>query len=423
MNNQTTEIKLPPLHQSQYEIASSSARFKVVAAGRRFGKSQLGSATCVRVAASGGQAWWVAPNYLTGEAGWDVIRDLCYQLKKAIPEIRIYDSQPYTVRFPSGGMVQIRSAEDPQKLRGKGLNYVVLDECAFMQEAVWEDAIRPALMDKQGAALFISTPFGKNWFYNLYQLALKQQREVGEGKLTKAAWQPFHYTTYDNPFVPNDEIDGLRETMSKLRFDREILAEFVDGEGEVFRGIDTASVAPMGAVFRPDHSYVLGVDLGRTHDYTVISVIDATTKQEVDMDRFNNLSWEFQRGRIRMMSDRWHASVVWVERNSFGDPNIEALQQEGLPVMPFYTTWQSKEPLILGLALGIERGDLEILPNTHPHAAQANRELGDYTVNSLPRGGYKYGAPEGGYDDCVIARALAWHGVSRTGVFRLVVLE
>jgi len=103
--------------------------------------------------------------------------------------------------------------------------------------------------------------------------------------------------------------------------------------------------------------------------------------------------------------------VVWAEENSIGAVNIEALQTEGLPMRPFQTTARSKTPLIEGLALALERGEIALLPD--PVLLQ---ELAAYSIERLPGGGYRYGAPPGLHDDTVIATALAWHGVRYGGV-------
>ena len=158
------KLTLPGLHAAQEEIRDDNTRFRVVAAGRRFGKTLLGSALCIAIAARGGRAWWVAPSYKMARPGWRGIVRLTRQIPLA--EVRRGDMM---VALPSGGTVQVRSADDPQSLRGEGLDFCVLDECAFMREEAWSEALRPALSDRQGRAMFISTPKGRNWFWRLWQ--------------------------------------------------------------------------------------------------------------------------------------------------------------------------------------------------------------------------------------------------------------
>ena len=153
-------VQLPPLHTGQQEIVQSDARFRVLACGRRWGKTRLGALLCLRTGLSRGRAWWVAPSYKMAHVGWRLVTQLAAQIPGA--EIRRADQ---LVALPGGGTVQVRSADNPQALRGEGLDFLVMDECAFIQEAAWTEALRPALSDRLGHALFISTPKGRNWFW------------------------------------------------------------------------------------------------------------------------------------------------------------------------------------------------------------------------------------------------------------------
>src|SRR5690606_12442495 len=130
------------------------------------------------------------------------------------------------------------------------------------------------------------------------------------------------------------------------------------------------------------------------------------TRQVVAMDRFNQIGWELQRGRLRALCERWQPHVIFAEENSIGSVNIEALQAEGLPVRPFKMTVTSKKPLIEGLALAIERGEIGLLPDETLLA-----ELTAYEMVRLAGGGFRFGSPSGLHDDCVISLALAWHGL------------
>ena len=145
-----TTLTLPRLHPGQKTVWDEHARFKVLASGRRWGKTLLGSLACVVDGASGGRAWWVAPSYKMAMVGWRAV----YRLGRQIPGANIRRGD-LLVEMPGGGSVQVRSADDPQSLRGEGLTLAVLDECAFMSEEAWTEALRPALSDRRGGALFI----------------------------------------------------------------------------------------------------------------------------------------------------------------------------------------------------------------------------------------------------------------------------
>jgi len=177
---------------------------------------------CVEAALRGGRAWWVAPSYKMAAVGWRGLRMLAQQ----IPGTDTSHSERL-ITFFSGGTAQVRSADDPNSLRGDGLNLAVLDECAYMKEAAWSEALRPALSDRKGGALFISTPHGLNWFRDLWRLG--ENDEYPD-------WQSWTFKTSDNPFIDPDEIEAARRTLLGRIFRQEYEADFLeDNPGALWR--------------------------------------------------------------------------------------------------------------------------------------------------------------------------------------------
>ena len=219
----------------------------------------------------------------------------------------------------------------------------------------------------------------------------------------------FQFSTGSNPLLAAEEVESVRRRTPEIVWQREYLAQFSDESGAVFRGIRQAVSAGQHSP-RAGRVYVAGVDWGRSHDYTAIAIVDVQARQLVALDRFNQIGWRLQRGRLRALAERWGVQVIWAESNSIGAPNIEALQDDGLPVRAFATTAKSKAPLIESLALAIERGQLRLLDD-----AALLGELASYQIETLPGGGYRYSAPPGMHDDTVIALALAWRGVEHSG--------
>ncbi len=310
-----------------------------------------------------------------------------------------------TIFMPGGGLLRVRSGLDPDSLRGSGLDLVVLDEAAFLRESVWTSAIRPALADRRGKALFLSTPKGiGNWFWKVY----------GYGRdPSRPEWQSWTFPTASNPHIPPDEIEAARAELPERVFQQEFLAEFTADFGTVFRNVtERAMVAPQTEPL-PDQKIIFGVDWARLDDFTCIAILDATTRQLVALDRFNGIGWALQRGRIVSLAQRWKPAAIWAEANSIGGPNIEALQAEGLPIYPFTMTAAAKDDLINSLALALERDHdpLAIIPDP-----VLIHELQSYSLERLPSGRFRYSAPPGGHDDTVIASALAWHGAQYGGV-------
>ena len=378
-------------------MLDSPTRFKVVACGRRWGKTELGKTAIVQAALQRRQqTWWLAPTYLMASQVWRDVKTSLRQLRG----LEISESER-RLDLPDGGMIAVRSAHNPDSLRGAGLDLAVLDEAAYIDRRVWAEIVRPMLATSRGGALFLSTPFGRNWFWELFRIGMLDDEDE---------WQSFHFATASNPLIQREELASIKRRTSEHIWRSEYLAEFSDGGGQVFRRLREAVHPRRISAPQAGHDYVFGVDWGRSQDYTAIAVIDAGERRLVALDRFNQIGWHLQRGRLLALAARWRPRVIWAEANSIGEPNIEALQREGLPLRPFLTTFKSKGPLIEALALAIERGQLGLLDDP-----ALLGELASYTMTPLAGGGYRYSAPPGMHDDTVIATALAWHALQYGG--------
>ncbi len=388
-------VSLCQPHPGQIAILRHPARFKVVACGRRFGKTETGRILMVERALAGRVCWWIAPTYRMADDVWR-------SFKATLAGVwRAKDEAMRRIDLPGGGVIAVRSGHNPDALRGAGLDLAVLDEAAYLAPAVWTAAIRPALADRRGEALFLSTPRGRNWFWGLWMAG--QQADHPH-------WQSWRFPTAANPLIAPAEIEDARALLPERVFREEYLAEFLEDGGRVFRRVEEAATVEPGGSPQPDERYIFGVDWGRDADFTCIAVLAAESRRLVALERFNAVGWAVQRGRLVALADLWRPAAVWAEANSMGGPNIEALQAEGLPVQPFVTTAVSKGPLIDALALALERGELSLLRDPTLLA-----ELSAFSLERLPGGRYRYSAPPGLHDDTVIALALAWHGVLYSG--------
>lgn len=386
----TIKINVNP-HIGQKEVHNSPARFRVLAAGRRWGKTRLGVNECLDVASKGGRAWWVAPSYKMSEVGWRPLRRMGSQLGA---EIRRADRQ---IVMPNGGEISVRSADNPDSLRGEGLDFIVVDECAFIKEDAWNEALRPALADRQGGALLCSTPKGRNLFWRLFQLANSQE-----------GWQSWSFPTSANPYIEESEIEAAKDLLPERIFLQEFMAEFLEDSGTVFRNVMPCAIATED---EPNEAgqYVMGVDWGKHNDFTVITVLDTTpdVPRMVYTDRFNQIDYQLQLGRLLQLVDKYNPYSVIAEKNSIGEPLVEQLQRANVPVEAFNTTNQSKTVAIEALSLAFERNDIEILNDP-----VLVGELQAYELSRLPSGAFRYNAPEGLHDDMVMSLALAYSGVS-----------
>ena len=173
----------------------------------------------------------------------------------------------------------------------------------------------------------------------------------------------------------------------------------------IFRRVSRGGQRHRAAARRAGHRYVFGVDWGRHNDFTVIVVIDETDGAMVAMDRFSQIDYALQVGRLTVLYKKFEPHTIIAEANAMGEPLIEALQRDGLPVTAFRTTNASKAEAIEALALAFEKGELRILPDM-----VLVGELQAYEAERLPSGLLRYSAPHGLHDDCVMALAIAWSG-------------
>jgi phage FluMu gp28-like protein len=326
--------------------------------------------------------------------GWRQLKGIANQIHGAI----VRESER-KAELPGGGWFQVRSADQPDSLRGEGLNRVVMDECAFIAEAAWSEAIRPALSDRKGDALFISTPKGHNWFW----------RHWTKGEAGEPGWQSWRFPSLSNPFLDPAEIESARSDLPERVFDQEYLAEFLDDAGGVFRGVRGAIDAgrrgpePRGG----ERAYVAGVDLAKYEDFTVVSVLEVNgsvrdgSARQVYVDRFNRMDWPLVVGRVKAACDRYDAAAL-VDSTGVGDPIFEQLRKAGVRARPYLFTNASKEDLINNLSLMFERGRIRLLDDPTQTA-----ELTAFQYELTPSRNVRMGAPQGMHDDTVIALALA----------------
>ena len=229
----------------QKKVFSDSTRFKIVAAGRRCGKSRLSAITLLIEGLNcpdGAAVMYIAPTL--GQAR-SIIWDLLHDLGRGV--IKSSHVNNLEITLINGKKIFVRGADNPDSLRGMSLTYVVLDEVAFVKQEIWEKVIRASLSDRKGRALFISTPSGRNWFYDIYKLGL-------EG--TDEEWKSWHFTTKDNETIDPKEIDAAQRTLSSFAFKQEYLSSFDNAGSDVFKE-EWFKTAP-----EPKHgSYVIAIDL------------------------------------------------------------------------------------------------------------------------------------------------------------------
>lgn len=401
-----TKIHLPKYHAKQIDFIGSKAKRKVIVAGRRSGKTMGVSGDASTDFLRGRRVLYAAPTSDQTSTFWMRCKRF---LREPIEAGLIYKNETDRVlEIKGGGRIRAKTAWDADSLRGDYADKLILEEYSLMNPAAWDEVGAPMLLDNNGDVTFIFTPKRKNHAWKLYQ------RAIGD---TTGRWQAWHFTSHDNPHLSKEALDEITQDMTDSAYRQEILAEFLESEGQVFRNLAACMNAPLTT---PDehkgHRIVAGLDWAKQNDFTFTSLVCADCRYEVAKDRFNKIDYHFQRDRLKTLYQLWDVCHIEGEANSIGEPNIEELQRDGLPVVGFTTTAQSKPPLIESLALCFERVECQWLDDP-----VCNGELEAYELKMSPNTNRPtYSAPSGMNDDTVIGRALAWRAASQTGEIEVI---
>lgn len=380
------EIDYKP-HEKQLLFHNSNARWRVLNCGRRWGKTECAVAEGLKLSFKkpGQRGWIVAPTYPLSQEDWRTL------LK--ITPIKLVRGEPLKAErkfvFINGSEIELKSADNEGGLRGAGLDFCILDEASRIKEDSW-NALRPALSDKQGKGIFISTPKGKNWFYRLF---LK-----GKDGLDK--YESWHFPSNTNPYFPQEEWIEAKESYPSDWFSQEYEANFLEDVAAVFRDVEGKI---KGEFEEPiaGKKYFGGVDVAKYQDFTVIIVLDQN-KHLCYFERFNRLNWDIQKIKIANVFKKYNASG-FIDSTGVGDPIYEDLSNQ-LPyqVYSFKFTNESKMNLITSLQVAFEQGQVSF-----PAIPVMIDELQAFEYEMLTSGKFRYSAPEGYHDDCVISLGLA----------------
>ena len=394
-------LELPKLHDLQAEIIRDPSRFKVVACGRRWGKSWMAMVGlyCMmleRFQENGKKqrGWIVAPTFPLVREDW--------LLAEVILKDFITDKKQTEMKmvFDKIGFIEFKSADrEDEGLRGAGIDAAVIDEASRVTRKSWEQGIRPALADKLGRCIFISTPKGRNWFFEMY---LKGQVSGNNIK----SWK---HPTSSNPYFPSEEWKTIYDSTPDMILRQEYLADFLEDEASVFKNIDKCFRGELES-YQQNEAYTFGVDLGKSEDFTVVTGIKNSSCQVVYINRFNKVDWSLQKKRILGVHKAYPNSTFWIDSTGLGDPIEEDLRMSGINTRDYKFTNASKQELVEQLIVAMEQAMLG-LPNVSETRFLID-ELKAFTYEILPSGRLRYSAPEGLHDDGVMSLGLAARGMS-----------
>lgn len=404
VTTKTVTIQYAP-QAYQLAIHTDPTRFKVIVRGRRGGKTEEEIQGAVMDAVMNpGRHWIVGPSYRQ-------IKSIAWTRLKAVlavdkdwefNEQELYASNPQ-IRDEKGTptRIELKGADKEDSLVGVALKSLRVDEAALVKNDVWSQVLRPMLADYSAPAYFYSTPRGRNWFYDLYMRGIEGSDTYDRN------WKSWRQPTSINSYITPQEIEESKKDLSETLFKQEFMAEFLSDETGVFKKIRQCIVGIYKQAVA-GRFYVMGVDLAKTVDFTVLTVLDSVTREVVAWERFQDLSWMVQKLKVQELAARYNNALVVIDSTGVGDPIAEDLSHSGLSL--YYTgdkpgikfTNDSKSQLINNLAIAIEQRRV-----TFPYEPVLIDELNAFEYSITDGGRIKYSAPSGKHDDCVISLSLA----------------
>ena len=400
------EVTLYTPHKKQLEIhkaIETDSKYFIVSIGRQFGKTMMGENQALKwcLDNKGWKVSWISPTYKQ-------CKKVFKELVKALGKCPMYSKQPnhseLTIFFKNGSELIFYSAEAYDSIRGETFDAIVGDEVAFWKREAWTEVIKATLLVRGKKALLLSTPKGKNLFYELFNQSH-----------TNNQYQSFFGTSYDNPHIDVSEIEDAKHTLPDHIFRQEYLAEFLDDSGTLFINIKESILKASKTV-----NLFCGIDLGRADDYTVITIVN-DKNQEVYCNRWRHMEWSKIISNIVKVLNEYKPYTL-IETNGAQDAIYEQIRNKvnysKSKVQPFVTTSKSKPTIIEDLIVCFEEGDVGIIGEEWQIA---ELQAFTYEYNTKTRN-IKYSAPIGLHDDYVMSRAITTHArktMKKKGVYNI----
>lgn len=372
--------------------------------GRQAGKTFSACQEALKMALSipNGRGWILGPTSALTDIAWNSFLNILKNMPAKV--VKDHNKSKSIITLFNGHTILKKSAHNPDSLVGDTLDWIWIDEAALISEEAWL-LTRPTLFVKGGKAIFTTTPRGKNWIYDIYLKCMDEKEKD---------YQFFHCTSYDNPYIANSEIDDAKKNLTEKKIQEEIYAKFMDGSSAVFNDVRKSATGRLEK-YNPDKKYVMGVDLAKLHDFTVITVMDKDSGNVVYWKRFTGEDWDKQIKLILLIAKKYDASIL-MDSTGVGDPIYEAVKKQWRDTEGLKFNNKNKEQMIENLILKFEKSEITI-PNVklYPDTQQIINELEAYESEQTSSGNIRYNAPnrEGFYDDCVISLALATWKMSR----------
>ena len=376
-------------------IERDDVKYVTITTGRQVGKSLFGLNMLLKwgLETPNQMIMFVSPIYSQA-------RKVFEDLERSVGDTQLIKSKNksnYDIEFINGTKIMFRSAERPDGLRGYTLTHLIVDEAAFVSDNVWDTVLKPTILVHGKKCLFTSTPKGRNWFYKLHLRGLDEDQPQ---------YQSIRASTSDNPYISKEDIEESRKTLPEEIYKQEILGQFVDDGGSVFKNLDQYCILNNWTPKLSGMRYFGGIDFGRAEDYTVLTIINERG-EVVFIYRERQKPWEVILDEIVKVLKKYDAQVQ-LEINSIGDVLFESLKKKYQKVTPFLTTNASKQHIIEDLIYSLNQGDL-YLPSQELFPPLYN-ELGSFSYKYSPSSRKViYGGLTGTHDDTVMSLAIAYN--------------
>jgi len=314
-----------------------------------------------------------------------------------------FDARAFVLAFQDGSTCDFGSAQRPELLEGFGYDFLWINEAGHLlrDERLYYETLLPMVMESPHAQVFlVGAPKGRGLFQQMYEWGQDPAR---------TEWASFRHPSTVNPRVSATWLENVHREVPDRVWRQEILAEFVDDAGAVFREPERCATAEPEPAPDPRAAYVIGIDLGRHQDWTAAWVGRVDSRTAIACERFQRLPWPVQQARLSALSRRYGDAPLVVDATGLGDPVCDALEAEGLPVQRVRFSAPTKQRLVDHLAIALEREELRFLPHE-----QTLRELRAFRYELTSAGNVR----TGGYhehDDCVLALALCCWGMATRG--------
>lgn len=314
------EVKL---NTWQLEVAKDKHRFRVICAGRRSGKSVLARLTLLKWALENiGTYYLVSPTYRQAkEIHWR-------EFVKEIPQawINKKNETELSIVLKNGSVIALKGAENPDTLRGVKLRGLVIDEIASIRnwDWLWQEVLRPTLTDYQAPAIFISTPKGFNHFYELYE----------QGQTGDEDYKSWKFTSYDNPYIPKEEIDNAKKELTEDTFAQEYLADFRKFTGLVYKEFQRETHVISGFEVTDNYRIYRSLDFGSTNPTVCLWIaVDGDDNHFIIDEHYHTgETIDYHAGQIN--ASKYSQKVV----QTYGDPSgaqwIQEFAQRGVHITP-----------------------------------------------------------------------------------------